>query len=131
MRRIEALADDGAYAVAFRMPDNQERSVLLRVADGIVSIPEANLIPGWAADSPSSEAALSAIAAVHAARALASSDRSQLLDLPGGWDVTLGNVVLSGTGQPNCVSHGGLDETEPSRYQCPVCGAAALYQIAS
>lgn len=131
MRRIEVLADDGAYAVTFLMPDNQERSVLLRVTDGNVTIPEANLIPGWAADSPSFEAALTAIAAVHAARTLASSGRSQLLDLPGGWDVTLGNVVLSGAGEPNCVSHGGLEETEPARYECPVCGAAALYQVAS
>lgn len=131
MRRIEALADDGAYAVTFVMPDNQERSVLMRVTNGAVSIPEANLIPGWAADSASFEATLAAIAAVHAARALAGSGRSHLLDLPGGWDVTLGNVVLSGPGQPSCVSHGGLEETEPTRYECPVCGAAALYQVAS
>lgn len=128
MRRVEALADDGAYTVTFLMPDNQERSVLLRVTDGTVTIPEANLIPGWAADSPSFGAAL---AAVHAARTLASCGRSQLLDLPGGWDVTLGNIVLSRAGQPNCVSHGDLEETEPSRYACPVCGAAALYQVAS
>lgn len=131
MRRIEALADDGAYAVTFLMPDNQERSVLLRVTDGTVTVPGANLIPGWASDSPSFEATLAAVTAVHTARALASSGRSQLLDLPGGWDVTLGNIVLSGAGQPNCVSHGDLEETEPAKYACPVCGAAALYQVAS
>lgn len=131
MRRVEALADDGAYAVTFVMPDNQERSVLMRVTKDTVSIPEANLIPGWASDSPSFKAVTAAIIAVHTARTLASAGRSQLLDLPGGWDVTLGNIVLSKAGHPNCVSHGDLEETEPAKYACPVCGAAALYQTAS
>ena len=126
LRRIESLPDDGAYTVTFVLQDGQERGVVVRVTDGLPSVPAADLIPGWAADSDSFRATLAAVSAVHAARELAGPGRTRLSDVPGGWDVGLGNIVLSSTGLPTCVGHGDLEQRADGLYECSVCGALAI-----
>ena len=92
-----------------------------------VDIPAANLLDGWPATSASFRAALAVVAAVHSARELAGAGRNLLLDLDGGWDVSIGNVVLSAAGEPACVAHGAMAQTRPSVWTCPECGATGLY----
>jgi hypothetical protein len=131
LRRIEALSEDGYYAMSFLMRDGQERSIVMRVGDGEVDVPEANLVEGWAATSASFRAAVAAVRAVDQARNVVGPPTVSLRDVPGGWDVSLGNVTLSGTGQPVCVAHGELALTEFATYCCPNCGARARYDDAS
>jgi hypothetical protein len=127
LRRIEALADDGAYTVLFGLPDGQERSLVMRAKDGEISVPEANLIPGWPAASDSFQAAVAAVAAMHSARESAGPGRVRLSDVPGGWDVGLGNIVLADSGMPACVGHGELEPREGALFECVTCGALALF----
>ena len=47
-----------------------------------------------------------------------------LQDLPGGWDVSLGNVVLEGV-TPTCTAHGALVDTA-GVWRCTECGAQAI-----
>jgi hypothetical protein len=131
LRRIESLADDGAYTLTFALQDGQERSMVARVGDGGPTVPEANLIPGWPADSESFTAALAVVSAMHAARETAGPGRTRLSDVSGGWDVGLGNIVLSDAGLPLCVGHGDLEQREDGLYECPVCGALAVFTEAS
>jgi hypothetical protein len=142
LRRIEALNDIGGYTNAgeyvdscdytatFLLPDGGERAIMIAVAGSEVSAPAANLIPGWPSESESFQAVLAAVRAVHLARTSVSERRPSLLDVPGGWDVGLGNITLSDNGIPTCVSHGELavlDPSDGSRYECEACGASAIY----
>lgn len=142
LRRIEALndiggytkdgeyVDSGDYTATFLLPDGGERTIMIAVAGDEVSAPAANLIPGWPPESESFQAALAAVRAMHGARTAVSERRPSLLDVPGGWDVGLGNITLSDNGIPTCVSHGELavlDPSDGSRYECEACGASAIY----
>jgi hypothetical protein len=134
--RIEALNDIGGstragdYAALFRLPDGSERTVLLTVVGSAVSAPAANLIPGWPAESDSFQAVLAAVLAMHQARGPVGQSHPSLRDLPGGWDVGLGNVTLSSNGVPSCVSHGELAPSGESTFECPECGARAFFAAA-
>ncbi|HEY0167495.1 MAG TPA: hypothetical protein VGB75_10685 [Jatrophihabitans sp.] len=44
-----------------------------------------------------------------------------------GWDVGIGNVVLSPEGAPTRVGHGELAASEAGVFRCQTCGAAARY----
>jgi hypothetical protein len=127
LRRIEALNDDGYYMVSFVLADGHERSILMRSIDGDIAVPEANLLPGWPATSESFQAAVLVVRAFQRARETVGFGRPRLLDVPGGWDVGLGNVTLSTAGQPLCVSHGQMELTEPVTFECTICGARARY----
>jgi hypothetical protein len=127
LRRIEALTVDGSYALSFLMDNGQERSMVISLGNGEVDVPEANLIEGWATSSESFQAAIAAVRAMDQARNVVGPGAAALRDVPGGWDVGLGNVTLSDAGQPVCVAHGELELTEPGTYRCPTCGAGALY----
>jgi hypothetical protein len=129
LHRIEALPRRGAYAVTFVLPDGQERTVVTVTTDGQVSLPAANLVEGWAEGSDSFQAVLAAILAVGAAREISGAGRVLLLDVDGGWDVSIGNIILSESGQPACVSHGDLEPTRPGIFECPTCGAVALFGV--
>ena len=50
-------------------------------------------------------------------------------DVTGGWDVSLGNIVLSAQGVPSCVSHGDLETTDGVSFHCVGCGARGIYTI--
>jgi hypothetical protein len=131
LRRIEALSVDGSYALSFLMADGQERSMVISLDNGEVDVPEANLFEGWATTSESFRAAVAAVRAMDHARKAVGPRAGALRDVPGGWDVGLGNVTLSDAGQPVCIAHGELELTESATYQCPSCGALALYGDAS
>ncbi len=127
LHRIEAMAEQGCYVAAFVIAGGQERSIVLRVVDGEVSVPEANMIAGWTAEAASFQAVLSAVLAVDRARTQNDAPPALLRDVPGGWDVGVGNVELSPDGRPMCVAHGELESTQPGRYECRTCGACALF----
>jgi hypothetical protein len=64
-----------------------------------------------------------AVLALHRARARGST-LPTLRDVPGGWDVSIGNVVLT-AGVPHCLADGPM-EADGDTYTCPVCGARAV-----
>jgi hypothetical protein len=47
--------------------------------------------------------------------------------VPGGWDVGLGNVTLSGNGIPACASHGEMAPCDDSTFECLECNARAVF----
>jgi hypothetical protein len=129
LQRIEASPRLGEYAVVLVMADGQEQTVLMQVADGGVGVPAANL-GGWSPSSDSYLGLMAAVRAVHDARSLAGAQRTLLQDVDGGWDVTLGNVILSASGQPACIAHGDLEPATLPRYVCSSCGAQAVFGAA-
>lgn len=124
--KVEALAEAGCYTLTFALGSGAERAVVARIRDGAAVLPAA-AISDWSADSPSYRACLAAVEAVHAARELAGQRGRGLRDVPGGWDVSLGNVVLDPAGRPSCVTHGELAVEAGTVYRCAECGAAADY----
>ena len=132
LHRIEAMPERGCYSVSFLLDGNHERSVVMKVVGteaevAEVAVPEANLLPGWSPASASFRAVLAAVAAVDAARTAVDGSGGLLRDVPGGWDVSVGNVVLDEAGRPACVAHGELELTQPATFVCPTCGAQALF----
>ena len=123
LNKIEALAEPGCYSLTFQLDGGDERAVVARMRDQQAVLP-ANAFADWPADAPSHQAVVSVVQQLHQARELAGPNRSRLVDLAGGWDVGLGNVVLR-DGVPSCVGHGSLAETEPGVFRCSECGAAA------
>ncbi|HEU5270887.1 MAG TPA: hypothetical protein VFU36_13260 [Jatrophihabitans sp.] len=126
LTKIEALTEAGCYTVTVTLGSGEERSVVARVRDDEVALPAA-AVDGWSAESASYPATLAAVQAVHAARELAGPQDRRLSDVAGGWDVSLGNVVLDPDGRPSCVTHGELAAEPGERYRCAECGAVAEY----
>jgi hypothetical protein len=134
LHRIEALPGGGRYAVTWTFGDGSEQTAVVQLrdtdTDTHVEVADASLPPGWTSTSAAFEAAVRAVRAVETARRLASA--SQLRDVDGGWDVSLGNVVLGPDGVPTCTAHGpmqpieGVQPTGERRFTCPECGAAAV-----
>jgi hypothetical protein len=131
LHRIEALPGAGRWAVTFRGPDGAEVGTVVQVdSDGTPTLAPASLPPEWR-DGPAHAALLAAVAAVAAARAGAAEGAAdELRDVPGGWDVSLGNVVLDGAGRPACTAHGPLTG-QAGRWTCAECGATALFAARS
>ena len=124
LHRIESLAGDGRFAVTFQRPDLSEQTAVVQVAGATVKAAEASLPDGWTVDSDAFAALATAVLAVHAARA-SGPKASTLVDVDGGWDVMMGNVVLDG-GVPTCTAHGPM-ASEGSVFVCAECGACAAY----
>lgn len=125
LNKIEALAEPGCYSLTFQLDGGDEQAVVARMRGQAATLP-ANAFTGWAAGSASFQAVVGVVQGLHAARELAGPSQFHLIDLDGGWDVGLGNVILR-DGQPACVSHGPLELLAPARYRCAVCGAKAGY----
>lgn len=126
LQRIEALPGEHRYAVTFRRPDGTEQTAIIRTTGTHVSVPEASLPDGWTRESESFRATSEAVLAVERARTI--GPRVALLrDVDGGWDVGLGNVLLSADDQPECTAHGRLQPTGNGVYECAECGARAAY----
>jgi hypothetical protein len=127
VHRIEALPGIGRYAVTFRRGDGSEQSAVVQLRDDqeqSVEVAEASLPPGWrAADAPFT-ATVAAVRALDAARRL--TPERALRDVAGGWDVSLGNVVLGAEGAPECTAHGTMAADPAGEYRCAECGARAL-----
>jgi hypothetical protein len=125
--RIEALAGDGRYAVTFERADGSEQTAVLHLTDDGVDVADASLPAGWTRDSAAFGATVAAVRAFAAARAHAPAAPA-LRDVDGGWDVSLGNVVLGPSGVPTCTAHGEMTEKEQD-WLCPECYArAVLYE---
>jgi hypothetical protein len=127
LTKIEALTEAGCYAVTVALTTGEERSVVARLRDGTVVLPAA-AVDGWSAESAGYAATVAAVEAVHAARELAAPQGRRLSDVVGGWDVSLGNVVLDPAGRPSCVTHGELAAEPGEIYRCAECGALAAFR---
>ena len=123
LHRIEALAGAGRYAVTFRRDDGGEQTAVVDVTADGVQVAEANLPTGWNHETDAFRATADAVRAVHQARA-AGPAATTLVDVAGGWDVGLGNVVLSPAGVPTCTAHGEMSG-DGETYECAECGARA------
>jgi hypothetical protein len=124
LHRIEALPGDGRYAVTFRRPDSSEQTAIVHLTVTGVDVAEASLPAGWSTTSDLFATTVTAVRAFDEARRTSSSAPA-LRDVPGGWDVSLGNVVLGETGQPVCTAHGDMAPAGDG-YACAECGARAL-----
>ncbi|HEU5266719.1 MAG TPA: hypothetical protein VFU35_08460 [Jatrophihabitans sp.] len=124
LHRIEALPGRGRYAVTFRRADGGEQTATATVGDAGVEVAESALPAGWRRDGTEWQAVAAALTAFDGARR---SGRAAvaLQDVPGGWDVSLGNVVLDDAGRPACTAHGPL-AADVDGYVCAECGARAL-----
>lgn len=123
--RIEALPGDGRYAVSFERPDGSEQTAVVHLVEDDIAVADASLPAGWTRDSEAFEAASAAVRAFDEACRHAPAGPS-LRDVAGGWDVSLGNVVLGSSGQPVCSAHGEMKQTGKEDYLCPECYARAV-----
>ena len=130
LHAVEALPGLGRYAVTFRGTAGTEQRAVAHVHDGDVDseldIADASLPDGWHRGGEQFAAMTAAVLALHHAHSLTPS-AGALTDVDGGWDVSLGNVVLA-DGVPTCTADGALDDLGGGRFECSTCGAAALYQ---
>ena len=86
------------------------------------------MIAGWSRPRHRFGPCSAAVRAVDEARHQVDGEQSLLRDLPGGWDVSIGNIVLDAAGRPECVAHGELEVADaPATYVCATCGAQALF----
>jgi hypothetical protein len=122
--RIEALPEHGCYLASFVLGNGQQCGLTLRVEGDEVIMSQQTTVAGWAETSDSFRAVLAAVQALDYARERVGTGGG-LRDVPGGWDVRVGNVVLSAAGQPNCVAHGDMERIRPASYRCEICGALA------
>jgi len=121
--RIEALPGDGRYAVAFERADGSEQTAVMHLTEDGPMVADASLPAGWSRDSEAFAATEAAVVAFDAARRHAPAGPA-LRDVDGGWDVSLGNVVLGESGLPVCTAHGEM-KAKGSEYLCPECYARA------
>jgi hypothetical protein len=131
LQKIEALAEPGCYSLTFTLPSGEDRSLVMRMRGDEPIVPAAGALEGWSPQSATFSATIAAVRALHSARQLTGPAKARLLDIEGGWDVGIGNVVLSATGLPSCVAHGELAAVEPGVFRCAECGAAARYESES
>ena len=127
LRKIEALDEPGCYSVAFTLDTGEDRAVVIRMRGDEPVVPSANSFAGWAPGSRIVTATVAVVRALHQARQSTGGSGGQLVDIDGGWDVSIGNVVLSAEGAPSCVGHGELASAGDGVYRCETCGAAARY----
>jgi hypothetical protein len=123
--RIEALPGDGRYAVSFQRADGSEQTAVMHLTNGELLVAEASLPTGLTRPSEAFDAVAAAIAAFNEARRHAPA-APYLRDIDGGWDVSLGNVVLGVSGKPTCTAHGEMNIAQDDEYLCPECYARAL-----
>jgi hypothetical protein len=124
LHRIEALPGSGRYAVTFRRADGSEQTATVTVGDTGIDVAPASLPVGWRTEDAEWVTVAATLGAFDAARRVR-PPAATLQDVPGGWDVSLGNVVLDTDGTPTCTAHGPLAETA-GVWRCPDCGAQAI-----
>jgi hypothetical protein len=125
LHRIEALPGEGRHAVTFRAPDGSEQTAVVHLTARGLDVAEASLPAGWSRDSEQFAATAAAVLAFDGAHR-AGAVVAPLRDVPGGWDVSLGNIVLGENGVPACTAHGDLARTGEN-WTCAECGAQALF----
>ncbi len=126
LHRIEALPGEGRYSVTFAAAGASEQSAVVQLRETGVDVAPASLPPGWEPDSDAFVLLVEALRAFERARHQPDA-AAELQDVEGGWDVMLGNVVLSRSGVVTCAAHAALLQDEPGLWSCPECGARARY----
>jgi len=124
LHRIEALPGDGRHAVTFRHADGTEQTAIVHLDEEEVDVAEASLPAGWTRDSELFRVTATAVRAFDEARRRVATAGPTLRDVAGGWDVSLGNVVLGPGGVPSCTAHGDMT-LDGGSYLCRECGARA------
>ncbi len=158
LHRIEALPGAGRYAVTFRAPNGAEQVATVRIDDDSatggavptdvadidvadidvadIDVAQASLPARWRRDGDAFALLAAAVRALDAAARFAPPAR-QLVDVDGGWDVSLGNVVLGADAEPQCIAHGPLSPAPDGEtggdtaaaglqlWSCAECGARA------
>jgi hypothetical protein len=124
LHRIEALAGAGRYAVTFQRSDTSEQTAVVQVSGDEVGAAEASLPDGWTRTSDAFAAMADVLRSMERARALGPAV-AQLMDVDGGWDVMMGNVILGDGGAPTCTAHGAMQALDHGVFQCAECGARA------
>jgi hypothetical protein len=127
LSKIEALPEPGCYSLTFTLDTGEDRAVVVRMRGDEPVLPSANSFAGWTPGSRMATATIAVVRALHQARQGTGGSAGRLVDVEGGWDVGIGNVVLSADGVPTCVGHGELAPAEARVFRCETCGAAALY----
>jgi hypothetical protein len=127
LSKIEALAEPGCYSLTFALGTGESRELVIRMRGDEPIVPAANAFEGWTPGSRTVTATIAVVRALHQARQGGGASGGQLVDLEGGWDVGIGNVVLSADGMPACVAHGELAAVGDGVFRCATCGAAARY----
>lgn len=121
--RIEALPGNGRYAVSFERSDGSEQTAVMHLGQDGIAVAEASLPAGWTRESEAFAATAAVLRAFDQARRHAPAAPA-LRDVEGGWDVSLGNVVLDASGTPTCTAHGAMTPNEQD-YLCTECYARA------
>jgi len=127
LSKVEALDEPGCYSLTFALDTGQERAVVIRMRGDEPIMPSANSFEGWTPGSRIVTATIAVVRALHQARQGTGGSAGRLVDVAGGWDVGIGNVVLSADGVPMCVGHGELAAAGNGVFRCETCGAAARY----
>jgi hypothetical protein len=127
LHRIEALPGAGRYAVTFRTGSGVEQSAVAQIAGERVELAAAGLPPDWQAGRPAFGKLVEALVALDRARRTTHAP-TELIDVEGGWDVMIGNVVLE-LGLVTCASHGSMQLQDAGVWLCltPDCGARAIF----
>jgi hypothetical protein len=124
LHRIEALPGDGRHAVTFRLADGTEQTAIVQLTDEGADVAEASLPAGWTRGSELFVVTAEAVRAFDEARRRTVTAGPALRDVSGGWDVSLGNVVLGAGGVPTCTAHGEM-VADRGTFLCRDCGARA------
>ncbi|HEX8094785.1 hypothetical protein [Jatrophihabitans sp.] len=127
LSKIEALAEPGCYSLTFALGTGEHRELVIRMRGDEPIVPAANSFEGWTPGSRLVTATIAVVRALHQARQGTGGSAGRLVDVEGGWDVGIGNVVLSADGVPTCVGHGELAPAGDGVFRCETCGAAARY----
>ena len=127
LSKIEALDEPGCYSLTFRLDTGDSRELVIRMRGDEPIVPSANSFEGWTPGSRTVTATIAVVRALHQARQSSGGSGRRLVDVDGGWDVGIGNVVLSADGAPSCVAHGELAPAGAGVFRCETCGAAARY----
>ena len=128
LHAVEALPGRGRYAAQFRYADGTSLTAVVHVEGEGITAAEASLPSGWSVGSKEWDALAAVVVALDHARAIGPAT-AELHDVEGGWDVSLGNVVLGPDGVPTCTAHGAMTAVGGDRHECAECGAGALYAV--
>jgi hypothetical protein len=123
LESITALPGAGRYQLAFRSADGATVTAVVELAHDVLRTADTSLPQPWGDGSEARAAITAAVLALARARR-AGNRTAALRDVAGGWDVSLGNVVLA-DGVPSCVAHGPMS-AEEGWFVCPACGARAV-----
>jgi hypothetical protein len=125
LHRIEALPGDGRFAICFRGAAGTEHVTVAQLRAGELDIAPATLPAGWEPGGEAYGLLVDVVNALDRARRPGTA-QAQLFDVPGGWDVMIGNVVLERGETVACAAHGPM-QNQDGIWMCLECGAKAAF----